>query len=109
MSPGTGPTYGRNRTNRPSSAITSVRSSSAARRSREDFPGVYIEMRPKRRYHGENAISHAIGYVSEISSEELETPRFAEYEQGILVGKVGIERQYEERLQGRRGIRALPI
>ena len=76
---------------------------------REDFPGVYIEMRPKRRYHGGEAVAHALGYVSEISAEELETPRFAEYEQGTLVGKVGIERQYEEQLQGRQGMRYLEV
>ena len=76
---------------------------------RDNFPGVYIEMRPKRRYHGEDAVAHAIGYVSEITAEELGTLRFAEYEQGVLVGKVGVERQYEERLQGRQGIRYLEV
>lgn len=76
---------------------------------REYFPGLYIEMRPKRRYHGGAAAAHTIGYVSEISAEELNSPRFAEYKQGLLVGKVGIERQYEERLQGRQGIRYLEV
>jgi penicillin-binding protein 2 len=76
---------------------------------REIFPGVYIEMRPKRRYFGDNAVAHTIGYVSEITAEELESDRFAEYEQGILVGKVGIERQYEELLQGQQGIRYLEV
>lgn len=76
---------------------------------RENFPGVYIEMRPKRRYFGENAVAHTIGYVSEVTAEELESDRFAEYEQGILVGKVGIERQYEELLQGQQGIRYLEV
>ncbi len=76
---------------------------------RESFPGVYIEMRPKRRYFGENAVAHTIGYVSEVTAEELESDRFAEYEQGILVGKVGIERQYEELLQGQQGIRYLEV
>ena len=76
---------------------------------RESFPGVYIEMRPKRRYFGENAVAHTIGYVSEVTAEELESDRFVEYEQGILVGKVGIERQYEELLQGQQGIRYLEV
>ena len=76
---------------------------------REDFPGIYIEMRPKRRYAGGAAVGHALGYVSEVTAEELETARFAEYEQGMLVGKVGIERQYEDRLQGRQGMRYLEV
>lgn len=76
---------------------------------REDFPGIVIEMRPKRRYIGGSAASHVLGYVNEITAEELAEPRFREYEPGILIGKVGIERQYEERLQGRRGVRYLEV
>ena len=76
---------------------------------REDFPGIVIETRPKRRYIAGSAVSHALGYVNEITAEELSEPRFSEYEPGILIGKVGIERQYEERLQGRRGVRYLEV
>jgi penicillin-binding protein 2 len=76
---------------------------------REDLPGVVIEMRPKRRYNGGEAVAHVIGYVNEITAEELADPRFSEYEQGLLIGKIGIERQYEERLQGRRGVRYLEV
>ena len=76
---------------------------------REDFPGIVIQMWPKRRYIGGSAVSHVLGYVNEITSEELSEPRFSEYEPGLLVGKVGIERQYEERLQGRRGVRYLEV
>ena len=76
---------------------------------REDFPGIVIEMRPKRRYIGGSAVSHVLGYVNEITAEELAEPRFTEYESGLLIGKVGIERQYEERLQGRQGVRYLEV
>ena len=76
---------------------------------REDFPGIVIEMRPKRRYVAGSAVSHVLGYVNEITAEELLEPRFSEYEQGLLIGKVGVERQYEERLQGRRGVRYLEV
>ncbi|MCH7933096.1 MAG: penicillin-binding protein 2 [Gemmatimonadetes bacterium] len=76
---------------------------------REDFPGIVIETRPKRRYISGNAVSHVLGYVNEITVEELAEPRFSEYEPGVLIGKVGIERQYEERLQGRRGVRYLEV
>ena len=82
---------------------------SALEERREDFPGIVIEMRPKRRYLGGSAVSHVLGYVNEITAEELTEPRFSEYEPGLLIGKVGIERQYEERLQGRRGVRYLEV
>jgi len=74
---------------------------------RADFPGVYVEMRPRRRYLTGTAAGHLTGYVGEITAQELGTEAFPEsaYEAGMIVGKVGIERQYEERLQGRRGVR----
>jgi penicillin-binding protein 2 len=82
---------------------------SAVEERRRLFPGVYIEERPKRRYHSGNAISHVVGYVGEITSEELQTERFAGYEQGLLVGKTGLELQYERDLQGREGNRMLEV
>ncbi len=72
---------------------------------RPEFPGVFLEMRPRRRYIGGEALGHVLGYVGEISAGELESPRFEGYEQGMIVGKIGLERQYEERLQGSQGVR----
>jgi penicillin-binding protein 2 len=76
---------------------------------RADFPGVFIEMRPTRSYPPGASVGHVMGYVGEITSEELDLPEFAPYEQGMRVGKDGIERQYEGRLQGMRGIRYLEV
>ena len=55
------------------------------------------------------AVSHALGYVGEVSTEELETEQFADYGQGSLVGKTGVELQYESLLQGRDGVRYLEV
>ncbi len=41
-----------------------------------------------------------IGYVGEVSEQELNTPEFAKYSQGDIVGKVGLERQYNDMLMG---------
>ena len=76
---------------------------------RMEFPGVFMEMRPRRRYNSGPAVAHALGYVGEISSQELEMPRFSGYEQGMIVGKEGVERQYEEILQGHRGVRYVEV
>jgi len=73
------------------------------------FPGVLIEMVPKRRYMAGEAIAHALGYVGEISTEELENQRYANYDAGALVGKTGVELQYEGLLQGRDGVRYLEV
>jgi penicillin-binding protein 2 len=76
---------------------------------REQFPSVFLDMRPKRRYVASAAAAHVLGYVGEITAEELEEPGFADYEQGMVVGKEGMERQYEAALQGRQGTRYVEV
>jgi penicillin-binding protein 2 len=71
---------------------------------RSDLTGVFLELAPRRRYVGGEALGHVLGYVGEISAGELESPRFASYTRGMLIGKDGLERQYEERLQGVAGV-----
>lgn len=76
---------------------------------RSDFTGLYLEMRPRRRYLAGESTAHVLGYLGEVTAEELEEERFAEYEAGMIVGKDGIERQYEARLQGGRGVRYVEV
>jgi penicillin-binding protein 2 len=76
---------------------------------REQNPTVFLEMRPKRRYVAGAAAAHVLGYVGEITAEELERPRFETYEQRMVVGKEGVERQYEADLQGRQGVRYVEV
>jgi len=73
------------------------------------FPGVYIDQRPKRHYPAGEAIAHVIGYVAEISEAELARPEFQDYSMGQLIGKTGLERQYERRLAGRPGVRYVEV
>lgn len=74
---------------------------------RAEFPGVFVEMRPRRRYQLGAAAGHITGYVGEITAEELGSEAFPDsvYEAGMIVGKIGIERQYESLLQGVQGVR----
>lgn len=76
---------------------------------RAEFPGVFLEMRPKRRYMAGPALGHVLGYVGEISPGELELPVFEAYEQRMVIGKTGLERQYEQGLQGRQGVRYVEV
>lgn len=84
---------------------------SALEERRAEFPDVHIEMRPRRRYPAGEALGHVLGYVGEITSEELESETFSDpkYDQGMVVGKTGVERQYESTLQGRRGLRYVEV
>ncbi len=71
---------------------------------REDFPGVVAVEVPVRTYpHGELA-AHVLGYVGEISGEELQQERFRDYAPGDVVGKTGVEAVYERYLRGTKGL-----
>ena len=76
---------------------------------RPEFPGAFLETRPRRRYIHGPALGHVLGYVGEVSQQELESPRFEGYERGMILGKDGLERQYEELLQGAQGIRYVEV
>ena len=84
---------------------------SALEERRSEFPDVYIEMRPRRRYLAGVATSHVLGYVGEITADELASESFPRprYVQGMVVGKTGIEKQYESRLQGEQGLRYVEV
>ena len=85
---------------------------SALEEVRSDFPQVFVESRPRRLYHGGPAVGHVTGYIGQITEEELDLPEFQDrrrYDQGVIVGKTGIERQYESLLQGRPGTRYVEV
>ena len=74
----------------------------------EDFEGVGIEELPVRVYPQGKIAPQMLGYVGEISPEDLKTPYFArarpKYRAGDIVGKLGLERSYDRQLRGRPGI-----
>ena len=68
-----------------------------------DLPGVSWRNRPVRNYVETGSISHVLGYVGDITSEELKLMYNKGYTQNSIVGKTGIERQYDDLLQGKDG------
>lgn len=63
-----------------------------------------------RRLYPQNCLAaHVIGYVGEVSEAELNSPEFIKYEPGDIVGKAGIERQYDEHLRGVDGQRQVLV
>ena len=73
------------------------------------FPRVLIETRPKRRYPVGEIGAHVIGSVGEINQAELDSPEFEGAEPGLIVGRSGIEWQYESALQGEAGVRYVEV
>ncbi|MDR3254833.1 MAG: penicillin-binding protein 2 [Synergistaceae bacterium] len=54
----------------------------------------------RRIYPGGALMAHVIGYVGEITRDELENQRDLYYQGGDIIGKIGIEAMYEEELRG---------
>ncbi len=68
-----------------------------------DVPGVKIVSVPRREYPFGELGAHVLGYMNEISAEELRAKKDEGYHAGDLVGRTGIERQWEGYLRGRDG------
>lgn len=71
--------------------------------------GIFVEAAPKRRYPLGPALAHLVGYVGEVSDAELMTSEFEGYEPGSIVGKMGVERQYDRWLAGTAGVRYVEV
>lgn len=71
----------------------------------ENTPGVLIQRTPRRVYPYGAAAAHVVGYIAPITAEQLEKLRAEGYNQGDLVGSVGLEGTYEKELTGERGAR----
>jgi penicillin-binding protein 2 len=69
----------------------------------DEFPGVSWYSRPKRNYLESGSFSHIIGYVGDISRDELKIYYNKGYQTGDIIGKAGLERQYDSILRGKDG------
>ena len=74
-----------------------------------DFPSLLIQSAPKRIYPDGEAVGGFVGYISEISEPELATMSADGYKPGQLIGKSGLEKQYEQTLRGREGINFVEV
>jgi penicillin-binding protein 2 len=73
------------------------------------FPELVLIETPRRLYPQNGTLAHVIGYTGEISEQELDSPEFAKYNQGDVVGKFGIEKQYNDTLMGVDGQRQVVV
>jgi penicillin-binding protein 2 len=74
-----------------------------------ELPGVIVEGKPLRAYPYGPVAAHLLGYLGEITQEDLRRPEFSGYRSGSLVGKVGLERLFEEQLRGEDGYRLIEV
>jgi penicillin-binding protein 2 len=78
-------------------------------RDAETFPEMELLPVEGRLYPRNGLAAHVIGYVGEVSEQELNSPDFAKYSQGDVVGKFGLERQYNDTLIGVDGQRRVVV
>jgi len=67
------------------------------------FPGVDIHTQLVRHYPYSDLAAHVVGYVGRINEAELKELPIAEYRGSSHIGKLGIERSYENELHGKTG------
>jgi penicillin-binding protein 2 len=71
----------------------------------DDLPGVIYQVEPTRKYLEAGWVGHVVGYVSELTKEELsQSPPEKAFRSGGIIGRKGIERQYDDFLRGKDGM-----
>jgi penicillin-binding protein 2 len=73
------------------------------------LPGLVIQAEPKRLYPAGKAVAHLVGYVSEVTEPDLAANRFPGAGLGSIVGKAGLEREYDDTLRGVEGVRYIEV
>ncbi|MFA7599082.1 MAG: penicillin-binding transpeptidase domain-containing protein, partial [Candidatus Cloacimonas sp.] len=72
----------------------------------DKYPSLYFKTENYRQYTIEN---HFTGYVNRISREEYDKLKETDYTRNCLIGKTGLEKQYEPYLRGKTGHRIIQV
>ncbi|HEU0304300.1 MAG TPA: penicillin-binding protein 2 [Gaiellaceae bacterium] len=75
----------------------------------EEFPGVDLKQTYLRSYPAEELFAQSLGYVGEISSEQLKHMRDDGYRAGDRIGQSGVEAAFDGVLRGKDGIAELRV
>ncbi|HVX89838.1 MAG TPA: penicillin-binding protein 2 [Gemmatimonadales bacterium] len=73
------------------------------------LPGLVIQAEPKRLYPAGSAVAHVVGYVAEVTEGDLAANRYQGAQIGALVGKAGLELEYDRLLRGTPGMRYIEV
>lgn len=71
--------------------------------NKESLPGIAVEKQATRYYPQGPVAAHLLGYVGQISNIELKEGRSRGLGLGDIVGKDGLEKVFDEKLQGSKG------
>jgi penicillin-binding protein 2 len=76
---------------------------------RSSFPGVIEEQSEIRHYPGGTLAAQIVGYVGDLSRADESDPNFKGVPAGNVVGKSGLEYQYDRYLRGRDGVERIQV
>jgi penicillin-binding protein 2 len=70
---------------------------------RREFPELAVESEPQRYYPNGMLAAHVLGYLQEQTPEEIRARPDRKIRAGEMVGKTGVEREYDDMLRGVNG------
>jgi penicillin-binding protein 2 len=76
---------------------------------KNELPGVEVQAQAVRVYPNKDLAAHLLGYVNEISADELQKLKPNGYVGGELIGRTGLESFYENQLRGKPGVKQVVI
>ena len=71
----------------------------------KDLPGISLNLQPMRHYLYGTSAAHVLGYVGEVSEEQIKQGKYKGLSPGSIVGKEGLEFVYDAVLRGQTGRR----
>jgi penicillin-binding protein 2 len=74
-----------------------------------DLPGIKIVSVPRRSYPFGGLAAHVVGFMNEVSADELRAKKDEGYRAGDLVGRTGVERQWDGYLRGHPGFHKVVV
>ncbi|MGH9871798.1 MAG: penicillin-binding protein 2 [Pyrinomonadaceae bacterium] len=76
-----------------------------------EFPELRVEQQPLRRYPADGMLAHVLGYVGEISPEQLKQSSYKDrgLKPGDVIGLSGLEQTYDDYLRGKDGYREVIV
>ena len=76
-----------------------------------EYPELRVEQQPQRTYPANGSLAHVLGYVGEISPEQLKQQTYKDkgLKPGDIIGLSGIEQVYDDYLRGRDGYREVVV
>ncbi len=77
--------------------------------SRLEFPGVQVRDEPYRTYPKGTMAAHLLGYMNQLTGAELEDKEGRDYVLGDMMGRHGLEKQWESYLRGQSGMEQVVV